>query len=195
MLLVCVAPVLASYFAYYLVRPEARRNFGEIIEPQRPLPVVATTGLDGRIGTLAALKGQWLLLSVSGGACEQRCREHLYLQHQLRESLGKDRDRVDWVWLIDDQAPVNEALLPALATATVLRVSAPALAAWLSPAPGAQLGEHLYLVDPMGNWMMRFPAGLDLAGAPALRRDLDRLLRASASWDQAGRAAVQVARP
>jgi hypothetical protein len=39
----------------------------------------------------------------------------------------------------------------------------------------------------MGNWMMRFPAALDAAGAAKAKRDLERLLRASASWDTAGR--------
>ena len=195
LLLVCVAPVLASYFVYYLVRPEARRNFGELIEPQRPLPAVVGTGLDGRSSMLTALRGQWLLVSVAGGACERRCRAHLYLQHQLRESLGKERDRVDWVWLISDQAPVGDTLVPALRTATVLRVAPDAVASWLIPAAGSQLSDHLYLVDPMGNWMLRFPAGLDLVDAPALRRDLDRLLRASASWDQAGRSAALGVQP
>lgn len=47
--------------------------------------------------------------------------------------------------------------------------------------------EHLYVVDPMGNWMMRFPARMDLKGAAKAKRDLDRLLRASSSWDQPGR--------
>jgi hypothetical protein len=102
--------------------------------------------------------------------------------------MGAGKDRIDWVWLIDDHAPVPAALLPALRQATVLRVDAKALAAWLQPAPGQQLADHLYLVDPMGNWMMRFPAGLDRAGAAKAKRDLERLLRASASWDEPGRA-------
>jgi hypothetical protein len=61
------------------------------------------------------------------------------------------------------------------------------MAAWLAPQQGHALAEHLYLVDPMGNWMMRFPAGLDLAGAAKAKRDIERVLRASASWDEAGR--------
>lgn len=61
------------------------------------------------------------------------------------------------------------------------------LADWLAPAAGQALTEHLYVVDPMGHWMMRFPAGLDKAGAGRAKRDLERLMRASASWDQAGR--------
>lgn len=188
LLLVCAAPVIASYFTYYVIRPEARRNYGELIQPQRPLPAWPTTTLDGRpAGPLSALKGQWLLVSVSGGACNTTCEQHLYLQRQLRESMGAEKDRIDWVWLIDDDAPVPAALLPALRQATVLRVDAKALAAWLQPAPGQQLADHLYLVDPMGNWMMRFPAGLDRAGAAKAKRDLERLLRASASWDEPGR--------
>jgi hypothetical protein len=47
--------------------------------------------------------------------------------------------------------------------------------------------DHLYVVDPMGNWMMRFAPGIDLASASQAKKDLDRLLRASAFWDTAGR--------
>lgn len=186
-LLVCAAPVIASYFTYYVVRPEGRRNFGELINPQRPLPDLASTSLSGQGGNLRALKGQWLLVSVAGGACDEACSRHLYLQRQLRESLGKERDRLDWVWLIPDQAAVPGHLLPALKEAAVLRVPSAGLAAWLAPASGQPLAGHLYVVDPMGNWMLRFPANLDLASAAKAKRDLERLLRASASWDQAGR--------
>ncbi|HNJ46143.1 MAG TPA: hypothetical protein PLA33_08445, partial [Ottowia sp.] len=98
--LVCAAPVIASYYSYYVVRPEARRSFGELIEPQRPLPVASATDLSGRPAALSALKGQWLLISVGGGACDAVCENHLYLQRQLREGLGKDKDRLDWVWLV-----------------------------------------------------------------------------------------------
>lgn len=186
-LAVCAAPVIASYFTYYVIRPEGRRNYGELIEPQRALPPITGTTLDGRSMSLPSLKGQWLLVSVASGACDSTCERHLYLQRQLRESLGKDKDRLDWVWLVSDRAPVREALLPAIHQATVLRVDEAQLAQWLSPAQGHALAEHLYVVDPLGHWMMRFPAGQSLGTAPQVKRDLERLLRASASWDQPGR--------
>jgi hypothetical protein len=186
-MLVCAAPVVASYFTYYVLRPEGRRNFGELINPQRPLPDQVAVDLGGQSTRLPALKGQWLLLSVAGGACDARCAQNLYLQRQLRESLGREKDRVDWVWLVSDEAPVAEIVRPALAGATVLRVPQDQLSQWLQPASDHQLSEHLYVVDPMGNWMMRFPAKLDMAGAANAKRDLERLLRASASWDQPGR--------
>ncbi|APW44006.1 hypothetical protein [Rhodoferax saidenbachensis] len=186
-LLICAAPVIASYFTYYVVRPEGRRNFGELIEPQRPLPDVVGTALDGQPVNLQSLKNQWLLVSVAGAACDDLCARHLYLQRQLREGLGKDKDRLDWVWLVSDDAPVADTLLPALKSATVLRVPAAALAQWLQPQQGHALAEHLYVVDPLGNWMMRFPPQLDEKGAYSAKRDLGNLMRASASWDKEGR--------
>jgi hypothetical protein len=187
-LLVCAAPVVASYFTYYVVRPEGRRNYGELIEPQRPLPTAPAQSPDGERLMLPSLQGQWLLVSVAGGACDAACEQHLYLQRQLRESLGKDKDRLDWVWLVPGSTPVREALRPALKQATVLHVDPATLAQWLQPAPGQRLEDHLYVVDPRGHWMMRFPADQNLSTAPKIRRDLERLMRGSASWDVPGRA-------
>lgn len=188
-LLVCAAPVIASYFTYYVVRPEGRRNYGELINPQRPLPAFTATPLTGQapLVPLTSLKGQWLLISVAGGACDVTCEQHLYFQRQLRESLGKEKDRLDWLWLVTDEAAVPAALTPALREAQVMRVDPGELGQWLEPTNGQRLADHLYLVDPLGNWMMRFPAGMDAEGAAKAKRDLERLLRASSSWDNAGR--------
>jgi hypothetical protein len=186
-LLVCATPVIASYFTYYVVRPEGRRNFGELIEPQRPVPALAASGLGGQVTSLASLRGQWLLVVVAGGACDPACENHLYLQRQLREALGKERDRLDRVWLITDDARVPAALLPALGDSQILRVAGEPLAQWLLPAAGQSVANHLYVVDPRGHFMMRFPAGLDREGAARAKRDLERLMRGSASWDQPGR--------
>lgn len=185
--LICAAPVLASYFTYYVIRPEGRRNFGELIEPQRELPDAQALDLQGKPHGLRELKGQWLLVSVGGAACPERCAQQLYFQRQLREGLGKEKERLDRVWLVSDDQAIRPDLLPGLKEATVLRVPESALKQWLVPATGHGLDEHLYLVDPRGFWMMRFPAQLDLAGAGRAKRDLERLLRASSSWDDPGR--------
>lgn len=186
-MLVCAAPVIASYFTYYVIRPEGRRNYGELIDPQRTVPPVTAQKLDGSPLSMNTLKGQWLLVSVAGGACDAQCQQHLYFQRQLREGLGREKDRLDWVWLINDEAPVQPVLLPALDKATVLRVPDTALKQWLAPTTGRELADHLYVVDPMGNWMMRFPAQMDVPGAAKAKKDLERLLRASSSWDRPDR--------
>ena len=186
-LLVCAAPVIASYITYYLIRPQSLNAHGELIQPLRPLPSAQALPLvdgQGRAVPPASLKGQWLLIAVGGGGCDAVCESQLYLQRQMREALGKSKERVDRVWLVDDGVPVREALRPALAGATVLAVPRAALAQWLDPADPQAMAARFYLVDPMGNLMMRFPAPSDAAG---IRRDLERLLRASASWDEPGR--------
>ena len=189
-LLVCAAPVIASYFTYYVLRPEGRRNFGELVTQQPTIPAVQAHTLDGQPFDLQSLKGQWLLLSTSGAACDKQCESNLYLQRQLRESMGREKERLDWVWLVTDDAKPPESLRDAMSQATVLRVPQAVVSQWLAPAKGQQLSEHLYVVDPMGHWMMRFPAQLSRSDAAKARKDIERLLRASSSWDKEGRSEV-----
>ncbi len=186
-LLLCASPVIASYITYYFIRPEGRRNFGELIQPQKVVPNLNATNLSGASINLQTLTGQWLLVSVSGGGCDAGCQKHLYLQRQLRETLGKEKDRLDWVWLVSDDVPIAPTILPALKDATVLRLPAEQITTWMQPAANQRLPDHLYLIDPMGNWMMRFPPGLDAVAAKKAKSDIDRVMRASSSWDKAGR--------
>jgi hypothetical protein len=186
-LAICAAPVVASYFTYFVVRPTSRTNYGTLIEPTRNLPDLALRNLDGAPVRARTLRGQWLLVAVGPAACAGACERRLYLQRQLREMLGADSDRLDKVWFVTDDGPVAPPLRAAIeqgAPVTALRVDRDALAAWLAPAPGHALEDHLYLVDPMGEWMMRMPADPNPA---RVKRDLALLMRASASWDRPGR--------
>ena len=186
-LAVCVAPVLLSYFSFYVLRPAARSNYGSLIEPTRSMPALPLRTLDGQPVEAASLHGQWLLLVLGAGACDAGCEQRLFMQRQLREMLGRERERVDKIWLVTDDAPVPPALLNALQAeppVQVLRVPRAALAAWLQPEAGHALEEHLYLVDPLGEWMLRAPANAEPA---RVKGDLERLLRASAGWDRPGR--------
>jgi cytochrome oxidase Cu insertion factor (SCO1/SenC/PrrC family) len=189
-LLVCAAPVLASYLTYYVIRPGGRTNYGQLINPSKALPPAGElqlSDLQGKRVDPASLRGQWLLVVVADGRCERSCEDHLYAQRQLRETLGREKDRLDRVWLVTGGHLPRPDLLPALAQATVLQADEGQLAHWLQPEPGRALAEHLYVVDPMGQWMLRFPAQADPARS---KRDLERLLRASAFWDQPGRDAL-----
>jgi hypothetical protein len=184
---VCAAPVVASYTAFYVIKPQGRVNYGTLIMPPKPMPGssgLPLTDLNGKAVSTASLKGQWLLVVVAGGACDAPCENHLYLQRQLREVLGKDKDRLDRVWLVDDAEAVRPALLPGVKDAWVLRTDVQALKNWLSPDAGQPLGAHLYLVDPRGDWMMRFPVNADPS---RIKKDLLRLMKANESWDEAGR--------
>ena len=189
-LLVCAAPVIASYFTFYVIRPQGGANYSALITPPRPLPDAAELPLTDLRGNPVAdktLEGQWLLVVVAGADCDARCEELLLLQRQLRETFGKERDRVDKVWFVTDDAPLRPQVAAATEAGiavTTLRAPRAALARWLAPADGATLEQHLYIVDPMGRWMMRAPVDPD---PPKLKRDVERLLRASSSWDLPGR--------
>ncbi len=184
-LLVCAAPVIASYLAYFVIRPEGRTNYATLILPQREWPAtLPLADLNGAPVDRAALRGNWTLLVVGGGGCDARCEKNLWLVRQLREAMGRDKDRIDKLWIVDDTVQPRAEVLAAIgqgAPTRVLRAPRAALAAWLEPAPGHALEEHLYLVDPLGMWMMRAPAEPD---AGRFKRDLERLLRASSSWHQ-----------
>ncbi len=186
-LVVCAAPVVASYLTYYAIRPTNTKSFGELIQPQKPMPTLAAKRLDGTTTTLQSLRGQWLLVSVSGGACAAPCEAHLYMQRQLRETLGREKDRLDWVWLISDDVPLAPELHKRLSNPdfkgfTALRVVPEELKTWLDGNPA-----RLYLIDPQGNYMMRFPENMTMDTAAKAKADINRVLRASSFWDTPGR--------
>ncbi len=188
-LLLCAAPVVASYLAFYVLKPQGRSNYATLIQPTRSLPRLALQDLDGKPVEAASLRGQWLLLALGPAHCTADCERRLFLQRQLREMLGREKDRLDKLWLVTDADAVPAPLRASLqaggpADVTILRADPVALGRWLQAQAGHDLQDHLYLVDPMGEWMMRVPAQPDPA---RIKRDLDRLLRASASWDRPGR--------
>jgi hypothetical protein len=188
-LVACSLPVLVAYVAFYVIRPQGKAGFGELITPVRPVPQVLATGLDGATLPLPALKAQWLLIKVDGGACVQDCQQQLSVLRQFRLMLGKDMGRLDWLWLINDQAQVDPKLATDLKhdSASVLRVDPQTLLAWLPVPVGKAQQDFFYVVDPMGNTMMRFPSRLDSVAAAKAKRDMEHLLRASLPWDPVGR--------
>jgi hypothetical protein len=95
--------------------------------------------LDGQSVDAKSLRQQWLLVVVGGGACDEACVQRLYMQRQLRQMLGKERERLDKVWLITDEAPLPALVkegLGGLEPVVALRAPAAAVAAWLQPDAG-----------------------------------------------------------
>ena len=187
-LAMCVSPVVASYFTYFVIKPQGRTNYSDLISPSRDLPPdLPLRTLSGEAVPALSLRGQWLMVVVADADCNAACEKSLYLQRQLRETLGREKTRVDKIWFVTGPGNPRPELLQAInagASATLLRVPREALAKWFTPAAGQASEAHIYLVDPMGQWMMRAPPNPDPA---KLKRDVERLLRASASWDLSGR--------
>jgi hypothetical protein len=180
-LLVCAAPLIAAYLAYYVIKPQSRNNYGTLIDPRvHPIPAMASTTLDGRPETLDRYKGKWVMLKVGGGGCDDACREQLFEMRQLRLMQGKEMDRIERVWLITDTAPLDTLVIRAFDGTHMLRAPGQTVAKWLPADPGTSQADHIYLIDPLGNLMMSFPKDPDRTQArKKMHKDIAKLLKAS----------------
>jgi hypothetical protein len=173
----CASPLIASYFTYYVIQPEQRTNYGTLLDPRaHPMPALGTVTLDGSPAALEAWRGKWIMLQVGPGDCDAACNARLHDLRQLRLAQGKNMDRVERVWLITDAAPVETLLIREYDGTHMLRADAAAVRAWLPAEPQTTPADHIYMIDPLGNLMMRFPKDAD---PNRIKRDLSRLLRAS----------------
>ncbi len=175
---VCAAPMIASYFTYYVIKPQSRTNYGALIDPRQfPIPTLSSVNLEGKAQELSAFKGKWLMVQIDKGECLTACQKKLYDMRQLRTAQGKEMDRIERVWLMTNDIQPQPKLLDGIAGTRVLRVSQSNLEKWLPVEEGTTIYDHIYLIDPLGNLMMRFPKDAD---ANKVKKDLSKLLKASA---------------
>jgi hypothetical protein len=164
LLLVFAAPLGLAFWLYYgsAWRPAARSNHGTLIQPARALP-------DARV-----LAGKWSLVVIGSGegGCDSACRETLIFARQTWLSLGKYASRAQRI-LVSGSDCCDE---------TYLQREHPGLVRILATTPGAQALRQafpapqprtIFIVDPLGNLMMRYDAQADPKG---LREDLKKLL-------------------
>jgi hypothetical protein len=176
-LAICAAPLVASYLTYYVIKPQGRTNYGALIDPRsHPIPSLATATLDGRPQRLSDFKGKWIMLQADSGICTEPCRTKLLDMRQLRLMQGKDMDRIERVWLVLDKEPLETMLMREYDGTHMLRADALAVRNWLPVEQGTRIEDHIYLIDPLGNLMMRFPKDADPS---KMKKDIAKLLKAS----------------
>lgn len=167
--LVFIAPVVASYVAYYVWQPKGRSNFGELVQGYA-LPEASLPAAGGGIFPLKQLRGKWLLVQVDSGRCGAPCQSKLYAMRQARLMQGKHQDRIARLWLIDDQT------MPPVSHDGVWTLNA-----YHSPVLNqlpikTAVHDHVYVVDPLGNVVLRYSGPLQ---PEKMAKDLKRLLQAS----------------
>ena len=182
--LLSLAPVLAAVLVYFNPqwRPEGSVNYGQLVEPQRPMPVAADlqlTTLDGKPFDLNSLKGKWLLVAADGAACPDSCARKLFILRNSHASQGKNVERLARVWFITDDAPVPEKVLEAYKGTTMVRVKPEQLQKYLTtmgvkaPTASEALAEPMWIIDPNGNLILQYPTD---AEPEKVRKDISKLV-------------------
>ena len=167
---IAIAPVLLSYVAYYFLPRDARVNYGSLLATRPMAPITGTLATGAPFST-ADLRGRWVILYAGSGRCDESCAGALYASRQARTIQNAERERVRRLWLVvDDVTPPADAL----AGQDDLAVARVAPASVTDFPEGA---ERIYLVDPLGNYVLAWPTKPDIK---AMAKDLARLLRASA---------------
>lgn len=186
LLLVCAAPVIVSYFTFYVIKPSGgKTNIGELVYPVQPAPIEL-------LGP--SLQGQWtMLIARSSAECkvgQDACVSLLYLMRQVRIAMGRESQRVQLVWLVTDEGPIDPELEKAydkeVAGFTFMRLPKDAkqreqIKQWLD-ADGA--GTAIHLLDPRADRMMRFKTDQGVPDFKKVSKDLEKLLK----WNATGKA-------
>ena len=167
-----VLPMVFSYAAYRFLRPDPTGNYGELLLPPARVPAQAFDMGKPGAWRFDQLDGRWALVISDSGACASQCVQKLTVIRQVQLALGRHASRVARVYIVDDQTWPRAPLLAEF-EGTV--VAATPRDSRLPPGIGADRS-HIYLVDPHGNVMMRWPAA---ANEKRMLRDLERLLKAS----------------
>lgn len=170
---VFMLPVAAAWLAYAGWRPAGHTNYGDLLAVT---PVERTAGatLDGTPFDLTALHGKWVMVHVGAVDCDAACAQQLYLMRQIRIAQGKEQSRIERLWVLTDAGMPDAALLQAHPG---LHVWHPSDAAFAAQFPdGNNRADHIYLIDPLGNLMLRFPTQPD---PKRMMKDLKLLLKAS----------------
>ena len=178
--LVVGGPLLATLFVAYVLHPGGGKPpYGQLVQPQRPVPALHLRTLDGKPFDLRRLDGYWLMLVAGPAACPAGCQHLLYAMRQFYLAAGPDEYRVARVWLITDNGPVNPGVLAPAAGTVMLRADPAELRRWLPLSAGESLQGPMWLVDPLGNLMLRFPSGFDPMRALGV---FSKLLYNTQSW-------------
>lgn len=171
---VCIAPFVASWALYFIWQPSGRVNYGELVEGVTlPTGALAPAG-GGKSFDFAQLRGRWVFVTVDSGACDDYCQKKLWKMRQVRMTQGKYLERIERVWLLNDTQIVAAAVMKEYGGTWIANAQGDAV---LKAFPHRDaLRDHIYLADPLGNVVLRYPKDADPS---RMKKDLERLLKVS----------------
>ena len=173
MLALLLAPVVISYALHYSDYRPSTINYGELIDME-DFEGSAVNQVDNTIFRASDIHGKWTMLTVDSGDCNEYCEQKLYKMRQVRLVQNKEMRRVERLWLIDDNVSIDSRLIEEYEGTIFVNAKDSDFLELLKPMETQRL--YMYLVDPIGNVMMRFPENADPS---EMVDDLKRLLHVS----------------
>ena len=167
------APVVISYSLYFSeYRPESR-HYGDLI------PVVKVMGkgtnqVDNTILRMKDLHGKWILVTVDSGHCDEACQEKLYFMRQVRLVQGKEKHRIERLWLINDDVVPDTELTKQYEGTFFVSTKDSEILSFIETEEIQT--KHIYLIESRGSLMMRFPENVE---GTKMRHDIRRILHVS----------------
>ena len=185
LLMVFLLPFIAATVMYYQYRDSTElttSSNGELILPAVPLaPFDLQDRRDGQTIDLDWLKKQWTLVYLGHGECAEICERNLYHMRQIHVALAKEAHRVQRLVVSDDTVSIVAFIGDQYPGIVLADGSGENLAAVYRQFAVAVRDkpvqrDSLYLIDPLGNLVIRFSPDLDPRG---ILKDIKRVLRAS----------------
>lgn len=179
-----LGPMLAAIVAYKTGwQPGGLTAQGQLLSPARPAPELPLSSGGVELASGALLRGKWTLLYYGDNDCAQGCQQALYNMRQVWKSLGRKRKRVQGVYLLyqAQPAPALQDFLAAEHAGLILAQPSAAAAEWnryfaLEGSIAPLAADNIYLIDPLGNWVLYYQPDDPAKG---LLKDLKKLLRTS----------------
>jgi hypothetical protein len=174
---VFLVPVIVAFAMYYgkLWRPAGSSSKGELIDPARPLAIAGLRHIDGTPVSPTEFQDKWTLLYIGDGACDADCRTALVFARQSRLALNNEMTRVQRIFLATANCCDNAYFDKEHPGLIALDASSPDAQKLLAQFPDNR-ARSLFIVDPLGNLMMRHDASHTTKD---LLSDLKKLLRLS----------------
>lgn len=182
LLLLFLLPVVAAIVLHSVdggIGTSHTVNHGELIRPVIPVGEHRLVDIEGKSLAADYFIGKWSMVYFDSGECDQQCEAHLYIVRQSRLAIGGEKERVQRLMVIAD-GKVSDRLRDLLKQhpgMDVVTVSAPDnFLDVFKAADGQPVMQRIFLVDPLGNYMMRYPAEVEPKG---LIKDMERLIKYS----------------
>lgn len=155
-----VAPVVAAYALFFLgITPPAYSNKGELLDPIIDVESFALSDDSNNVlGRKAITEHKWHMMYFVGSSCDDACNQSLYNMRQINIAAGKYANRLQRL-LVHLEAPAEEfqaLVAKEYPQARHVNANAETIAAALQEVGPQFRANEIYIMDPLGNIMLRY---------------------------------------